>query len=325
VSDKTPAELRVYDKEHCWQYDIRLRNADKDLEMSGFTKEYVEKLTVEDFVFMPITDTIGRQEATQFIKRHEWLGNLSQYTTHWFGAYHEGVLAGVILMNLPNAFSTLLGENTRELERLVSRGACISWSPKNLASSFLMWAIKWTVDNTTYRLFTAYSDPMARELGTIYQACNFYYLGQGSGTTERYINPYSGKVVSDRFFRQRSAYRRYARELGYEWQVPWTSNTGMLWDNIPEEIATALRQKSREVQASAEKIVVPSKHKYAYVLGRDKRETKYLRRVFEERNKTYEYPKERVQVFTVTRPVKPVEDVVEAVEDFQERQLRLFL
>ncbi len=84
-------------------------------------------------------------------------------------------------MNVPNAFSKLLGENTPNLERLISRGACISWSPKEIvASSLIMWLINWMGKNTTYRLFIAYSDPTALELGTVYQACNFYYLGKSA-------------------------------------------------------------------------------------------------------------------------------------------------
>lgn len=43
----------------------------------------------------------------------------------------------------------------------------------------------------------------------------------------------------------------------------------------------------------SEKIEFPSKHKYAFVLGRDKRETKQLRKKFLDMNKTYPYPKER--------------------------------
>ena len=44
------------------------------------------------------------------------------------------------------------------------------------------------------------------------------------------------------------------------------------------------------------KIPFPSKHKYAYVLGRDKRETNALRKKFLELNKTYDYPKrERIE------------------------------
>ncbi len=296
--------LREYNKDHCWQYEIRLRNLESDLKDAGLTKEDMEKLKVTDFQFRPITKNEDKKEAIEFIKRHEWLGNLSQYTTHWFGAYYHNsnqgllgrdILAGVILMNMPNAFSKLLGEDTKEIERLVSRGACISWSPKNLASSFLMWCINWMVKNTQYRLFTAYSDPTAKEIGTIYQACNFYYLGANSGTTTRYINPYTGKVVSDRFFRVRSAYKKYAQELGIKWDRSWNNDQKMLWENVPPEIEKKLRDFSKTKQSNAEKVDFPSKHKYAMVLGASKAETKELKRKFVELNSNIikPYPKER--------------------------------
>lgn len=283
----------TYDEQHCWQYDIRLKNLKDDLFNCGLTEENIKQLKVSDFIFKNVTDKSEQRKLKQFIERHEWLGNLSQYTTHWFACYYEETIAGVILFNTPNAFSKILGENTKELERLISRGACISWSPKNLASSFLMWSIKWMVENTRYRLFTAYSDPTAKELGTIYQACNFYYMGQSAGTTTRYINPYTGKVVSDRFFRQRTAYKKYAEELDITWQKEWTTKTGMNWNIIPDDIEKKLRDYSKFKQNSSEVIEMPSKHKYAYVLGVDKRETKLLRKIFEERNKFFPYPKER--------------------------------
>jgi len=282
-----------YDKDHCWQYDIRLNNLQEDTVTSGLSTAVITSLRVPDFTFKYVENKEERKLLKVFIERHEWLGNLSQYTTHWFGCYYKNILAGVILFNLPNAFSKLLGENTKEMERLISRGACISWSPKNLASSFLMWSIKYMVSNTRYRLFTAYSDPSAKELGTIYQACNFYYLGKGSGSVKRYINPYTGKVVSDRFFRQKTAYRKYANEMGITWQKNWNHSTGMSWDNIPDEIEKQLREYSKAKQLSSVSISIPSKHKYAYVLGQNKRETKELRKVFTTRNKCSEYPKER--------------------------------
>ena len=49
----------------------------------------------------------------------------------------------------------------------------------------------------------------------------------------------------------------------------------------------------KEQQSISEKISMPSKHKYAYVLGKNKKETKQLRKTYEERNKIYPYPKER--------------------------------
>ena len=198
----------TYDKSHCWQYDIRKSNFEKDLIDANLTLEETSTLKVSDFEFKFVDDKNERKTIIEFIKRHEWLGTLSQYTTHWFACYYKNILAGVVLMNVPNAFSKLLGENTPNLERLISRGACVSWSPKNLASALIMWSINWMAKNTTFRLFIAYSDPTAKELGTVYQACNFYYLGKGNGG-KRYMSPYTGKIISDRFFRQKTAYKKF--------------------------------------------------------------------------------------------------------------------
>ena len=159
-----------------------------------------------------------------------------------------------------------------------------------------MWSIKWMVQNTRYRLFTCYSDPQAKEIGSIYQSLNFYYLGQQHGTTVRCINPYNPEVlVSDRAFRTRSMYKRYAQDLGITWQKSWNNDQKMLWENIPDDIEAQLRAYSKEMFKKSEKIVFPNKHKYAFVLGKDKRETKVLRQKFESLNKIKEYPKEYLQ------------------------------
>lgn len=286
--------LKSYDKDHCWQYEIRLQKEEEDKKFIKDTFGIEPKdINISEFTFKYIDTLAQKEKAIEFIKRYEWLGTITQYSTHYFGAWYKGILGGVIIFSMPNAFSKLLGENTKDIERLISRGACASWTPKCLASSFLMWCIKWMVDNTQYRLFTAYSDPTAKELGTIYQACNFYYLGKQSGTNVRYINPYTGKVVSDRFFRQRTAYKKYAKELGIEWDKSWCSSTGMKWENVPDNIEKILRRYSKKKQNESKKIIYPSKHKYAFVMGRTKLETKRLRKFFEERNRTYHYPKER--------------------------------
>jgi len=281
-----------YDEDVCWQYNIRVNNLEDDLKRCFLTKEEVSQLRTSDFTFKLLDTERQRKEAVEFIKRHEWLGTISQYTTHWFGAYYKDILSGVILMNQPNAFSKILGEDTPNLERLVSRGACISWSPKNLASNFLMWCVKYMVNNTQYRLFTAYSDPSAKELGTIYQACNWYYLGQTFGASRRYYSPYSDKLVSDRAFRCISFYKRYAKELGIIWEKNWQNNQTMLWDNIPDDVEEQLRLMSKTKQEQTEYIIPPMKHKYAYVLGRNKKETKKLKKQMK-LVKTYPYPKER--------------------------------
>lgn len=301
ISNLDEASLRLYDKPHCWQYDIRQNNLIKDILDSGIKHEVITAMAVSDFTFRLMRTDEEKEQAIEFIKRHEWLGTISQYTTHWYGAYYfdpsqglfgRHILAGVILMNIPNGMSKMLGDDTR-IERLVSRGACVSWSPKCLASRMMMWCIRDMVMNTEFRLFTAYSDPAAKELGTIYQACNFYYLGNRFGATSKYINPYNGKIVSDRFFRQKSAYRLYARELGIRWQDHWINDGSIDWARMPPSIESQLRTMSKAKQAVAVLVESPKKHKYAYVLGKSKGETKRLRKLFVESNRTHPYPSVR--------------------------------
>lgn len=287
-------KIKNYDKPWCYQYQKRIDTLQEDMERYGWSEGDIEIISLDDFVFSSIDSKEEKQEATEFIKRYEWLGTIGSFPTHWFTARYKGILGGVVIMGMPNAFSKLMGEDTKNIERLIARGASASWCPFNLGSKFLMWCIKWMVDNTQYRLFTAYSDPQAKEVGSIYQGLNFYYLGQGSGTSVRCVNPYNPNVmISDRAFRARSMYKRYAKDLGIVWEKNWNNDQSVLWENIPNEVEEKLRAYSKEMFKKAEKIYFPSKHKYAFVLGKDKRETKHLRNKFTELNKTYEYPKER--------------------------------
>ena len=287
-------KIKDYNKPWCYQYQKRLDTLQEDMEKYGWSQDDIDNISLTDFEFSYINSQEDKKEATEFIKRYEWLGTVGSFPTHWFTARYKGILGGVVIMGMPNAFSKLLGDDTKNIERLIARGASASWCPMNLGSKFLMWCIKWMVDNTQYRLFTCYSDPQAKEIGSIYQGLNFYYLGQGSGTSVRCVNPYNpNAMISDRAFRARSMYKRYAKDLGIEWQKNWNNDQCMLWENVPDEIEEKLRAYSKEMYRNADKIYFPNKHKYAFVLGKDKRETKHLRKKFLELNKTYEYPKER--------------------------------
>ena len=268
-----------YNKDWCYQYDMRKNLLDEDLFWLGMTKEQVAKLRVEDFTFKNATSEEEHRKCKAFIERYEWLGTIPSFTTHWFMAYYKNIVAGVVLIGEPYSYTRLLGENTPKLERLISRGACISWSPKNLASAFVMWCIKWMVENTKYRLFVAYSDPAAKELGTIYQACNFYYLGKNFGKVKKYKNPYNNKIVSCRVFRQVGMYKHYAQDLAIKWDNKWEHNGCMLWENVPNDIEKKLRSFCCKTIKENLLFEVPNhKHKYAYVLGKNKRETKHLKK-----------------------------------------------
>lgn len=278
-----------YSQAHCYQYQRRLENLEEDLNEAGLTLSEAQALKVTDFAFDGF-DTEGNSlkkkevapilaEIKAFVERHEWLGTMPLHPTHYFTSRYHGILTGVIIYDMPVTFSKLLGNNTRKMERLISRGACISLSPKGLASSLLMYSIKWMVQHTRYRLFVAYADPEAMELGVIYQSCNFFYAGKASGSKKRYMLP-SGKWVSDRYFTTRSVYKRMADKLGIAWKYEWSDNGNIKWDNIPNKIEESIRKAAKEFMTSCESRIVPPKHKYAYILGLSKKETKTLIQIF---------------------------------------------
>lgn len=296
-------KLDNYDKSVCYQFQRRIDTKEEDKRKYGWTDEDLSEIKLDDFVFENITSDDDKRECKEFIERYEWLGCLGWYNTHYFTARYvgskkpqdvgeRGLLGGVIIMGMPNAFSKMLGEDTRNLERLVNRGASASWTPPHLATMFLNWCCRWMVQNTQYRLFTAYSDPSAGELGTIYMASNWWLVSKRGGASTMCINPYDEtKIISDRRFRARSFYRRYADELGIPWVDNWKDDTRMVWENIPDDIEKQLRDYAKKKYAEAKKIKVPSKLKWAFVLGKDKRETKQLRKKFLELNNVYEHPK----------------------------------
>ena len=289
---------------HCWQYEVRLRNTKKDLRALGKSTTWSEDLRTDDFDFAYVDKAAKAQcaEIKAFIERHEFLGILPNRPTHRFTARlkDSGVLAGVVVMATPNSFSFLLGKENRDIIKLVSRGASISWAPKNMGSWLVSRACKWMVQNTDFRCFEAYSDPLAKELGTIYQALNWTYLGQTSGTSKVYRDPDNKERgwFSDRDFRKKSKYKRYAEALGIS-PEQWKSYMGKYtpkWDTMPPGLKDRIKAEEKKFRDRCDSRVVPAKHKYCYILGRNKKETKQLRRKFVECNPTkanLPYPKER--------------------------------
>lgn len=282
----------------------------------------MSKLTVRDFEFAAVLkeDKSGCDEVKRFIERHEWLGKMPTRPTHRFIARYRGHLAGAVVMATPNTISNLLGADHREKEKLISRGACISWSPKNLGSALIMFAIRWMVRNTEFRYFTAYSDTEARELGTIYQACNFIYLGQSSGARFEWFDPANSDAghFSDRLFRRASFIKRKAIEAGIEWNPSWNHGEKLLWGQMPSALRHQVEEIIRSFQDTCIKRPVPFKHKYVHILGRSKTETRQLRALFRELNPDkvgFKYPKVRVP--------EEANSEIAAMENVQARPCRI--
>lgn len=203
-------------------------------------------------------------EHREFIQKYEWLGKIG-YGVKWvFTARHEGNLAGVVMISEPNAYQ--FGEK----EALIQRGAVSSWAPKNLNSMLVMFACRWMVRNTVKRYFVAYSDPDAGEIGTIYQACNFDYLGQKFGSDVYFKLP-SGKLVTSRHFTRTSAMKRWAKALDIAWKPEWTKSNGYQESSlIPKEI----KDYAKAQQDKCPKVKQNYKGKYVLLLNYGKEKIK---------------------------------------------------
>jgi hypothetical protein len=146
---------------------------------------------------------ISRKLAAQVILKYEWLGTMANSGLHYgifFGSFCAGVTCvahatGSGGVNVHREW----GIDRREMTTLV-RGACVHWAPPNTNSKLVSFTCRLVAEDTGAKLIIAYADTDAGEVGTIYQACNWYYVGRGA-STEQYIAPngrvYDQKIVYD--------------------------------------------------------------------------------------------------------------------------------
>lgn len=263
----------------CHQYKRKLDTLQEDLE-NGMPLNP----SLDNFILM---NEEFSDEHKKFIQRYEWLGTVG-YSPKWvFTARIDGKLGAVVIISEPNAYT-----KHTELEALISRGATASWTPKNLGSKMIMFSCNWMVKNTSKRVFFGYSDQSAGEVGIIYQACNFKYLGQHFGAKEQYTL-LNGKTVVGRYFRKTSTYKRYASELDIVWQKEWEKeNRYMDIKAIPKEVMDKLKQRGVEERLASKKEAIQPKGKYVLFLGSSRKEKNKVSDMYQTIFKTYlTYPK----------------------------------
>jgi len=107
------------------------------------------------------------------------------------------------------------------------RGACVPHAPKNAASFFTRHACRQAYKDFGWQIFFAYSDThAASEMGTIYQACNWLYVGEDLGRTAGsfhvdYESP-DGQIVTSYKLNHQGSEKKFMRSLG------WTPEDGQM-------------------------------------------------------------------------------------------------
>lgn len=219
----------------CYQHRVNQINKTKEIKSLPF--DY-NQLKLKDSEFR----VINKQTARDLINKHEWLGFMPNYTKYHFGLYFkvdgEDYLAGVV------TFQDDYGKNTGVWDKydytdkilLLSRGVGVWWSPKNTASYLISKALHYLNKNTNYKVITATVDNLAGEVGTVYQASNWDYVGVMDGN----ILPNGkertrlGVIIDDNLYTS----RQIRSMLG-------TMKKSVILENYPEAIFIQQKAKDR--------------------------------------------------------------------------------
>ena len=200
-----------------WQYEMRQRIAESEAMPEN----------VDLSVKRAVVRSCSYSTAKKIIETYEWLGNLSAINQFYFGIYFqakskEGIPSKGLFPNSEVCggavvFGPDYGENLKIWDKygftgkiiLLNRGACCYWTPKNTASKLITQAIKKLPPK--YEIVTCTVDSRAGEVGTIYQACNFIYVGAMGGRHIAIIH--KGKMISDRSINRRGGKQKVLRTL----------------------------------------------------------------------------------------------------------------
>jgi len=143
----------------------------------------------EDFSTASVRE-IPYQQAKEFILKYEWLGNMGT-TVRAFGLFFGDELAAVECFGHPGSepIREICGKEHADKVYWLARGARTHWAHPH-SSSFLVnracrmmgepWKTSDGRDMPAKHVFLATADTDAGEIGTVYQASNWFYLGKAS-------------------------------------------------------------------------------------------------------------------------------------------------
>ena len=213
-----------------------------------------------------IIKQVIRQQALPVIIKYEWLGTLPANCNNYCGLYFGSALAGVVCF-VPSKFG---GRYTlwNYPAICLGRGACVHWCPDWGGSYLIQNSLKLLFKNKNPMYVVAFSDWRAGEIGTIYQACNWVYLGHKDT-------------------------REWIDKKGKRWDINTAVTrcvSGFQRRNNPELKATKEQIKAEEQKMiySGYKLVAgPTRGKYATVVGKKNKTYREMVKLLKKNSKPY--------------------------------------
>tara|TARA_R110000824_G_scaffold126285_2_gene285793 strand:+ start:2042 stop:2809 length:768 start_codon:yes stop_codon:yes gene_type:complete len=127
---------------------------------------------------------VNYETAKKIIKEYEWLGTMGTTQLH-YGIFYDGVLGGVVCFGYFQAMNTSHDGHpyayyvTKEFANKgiqLTRGACAWWVHEHSGSKLIGYGLR-EMQSKGYKYAIAFSDSEAGEIGTLYQATNWHYIG----------------------------------------------------------------------------------------------------------------------------------------------------
>jgi len=136
-------------------------------------------------------------EAKALIEPYEWLGTMPAVSRFAFGIFFDGRLGGAVV------YSNEYAENLKVWDKYgftgkiicLSRGACAHWTPRNAASKLIRRSMRMLP--ARYRVITAMADALAGEVGVVFQAANFCFVGVMTSGGRALVS-INGRHISER-------------------------------------------------------------------------------------------------------------------------------
>jgi len=160
-----------------------------------------------------VVEQVSFPEAKQLITKYEWLGNIPDGCTAYYGLKLNGELLGVVCFAIGGSAEARAVFGDAKAVCL-SRGACVPHAPRNAATFLISHACKQAQQQFGWDIFFAYSDAEAGELGTIYRAANWACIGKGKGGNSTFVAPDGSQKITSYGFTKRLEKKFYA--LGWD-------------------------------------------------------------------------------------------------------------
>jgi hypothetical protein len=195
---------------------IRERKASEDNDLFGQWWESIDRSINKAEV-----REIDRATCEAIILEYEWLGCMPAVVWHMYGIFFDGHCGGVVCYGpeySENSGATVRSGKLKggaDWSRygfegkmvLLSRGACVHWAHPHAGSKLIRRSMDLLPKK--YEVVTATTDWAAGEIGTIYQACGFHYVGAMRKVAYRDGWLINGKLYGSRSLRSKLGCTRW--------------------------------------------------------------------------------------------------------------------